>query len=194
MTPPPRDGTRQRVLEAARELFGRQGFDHTTVREIAQQVGLTDGALYYHFKSKREILMSVWEVPEGGGITSVKPDGPLSRERLDVLVAAAIDFSRNNDSLLRLMAREVLSGDKTAIALRGQNRSVIRKVMYDHIVTLHGPAEAEVRAEAVVAVIIGALMKRQLESGAAQPALTDTEFRTQLQRWVARLVFAPVEC
>ena len=48
-----REDTRRRILEAARELFGTDGFDCTTVRQIASAVGITDAALYYHFKSKR---------------------------------------------------------------------------------------------------------------------------------------------
>ena len=50
------DGTRTRILKAAMELFGRDGFDATTVRAIGERCELTDPALYYYFKSKRAVL------------------------------------------------------------------------------------------------------------------------------------------
>lgn len=48
--------TRQLILEAAKTLFIQKGYDHTTVEEIMQLTGLSKGGLYYHFKSKEEIM------------------------------------------------------------------------------------------------------------------------------------------
>jgi AcrR family transcriptional regulator len=50
--------TRERILDAAVELFGRQGYSRTSVGEIEQAAGLAprSGALYKHFASKRELL------------------------------------------------------------------------------------------------------------------------------------------
>lgn len=185
-----RDETRQRVVRAARELFAENGFDNTTVREIADRVGLSDGALYYYFKSKREILLSVWEVPEGGGIESMRPNGELTPARLDEIVKAMFQMGMTNSRLFRLMNREVLSGDRTASALRAQNRAVLRKVLYDHIVTLFPPAESEVRAEAALAVITGASMQYQIRVEAGLADEPPREFVGGLQRRVRQVVFA----
>ncbi len=185
-----RDETRQRVVRAARELFAENGFDNTTVREIADRVGLSDGALYYYFKSKREILLSVWEVPEGGGIESMRPNGELTPARLDEIVKAMFQMGMTNSRLFRLMNREVLSGDRTASALRAQNRAVLRKVLYDHIVTLFPPDESEVRAEAALAVITGASMQYQIRVEAGLADEPPREFVGGLQRRVRQVVFA----
>ncbi|HVX18303.1 MAG TPA: helix-turn-helix domain-containing protein [Acidimicrobiales bacterium] len=54
-------GTRERILETATRLFTDQGYDGTSLREIADELGFTKAALYYHFKSKDEILVALVE-------------------------------------------------------------------------------------------------------------------------------------
>ncbi len=49
-------GTRDRILDAALEVFSERGFDGATVRQIAAKVGVSDPALYAHFKGKQEIF------------------------------------------------------------------------------------------------------------------------------------------
>lgn len=54
-------GTRERIQQVALDLFGEQGYEKTSLREIAERLDVTKAALYYHFKSKEEILESVLE-------------------------------------------------------------------------------------------------------------------------------------
>jgi AcrR family transcriptional regulator len=56
-----RAGTRQRIQSVALELFAEQGYDKTSLREIAERLGVTKAALYYHFKSKEDIVASLVE-------------------------------------------------------------------------------------------------------------------------------------
>ncbi len=51
--------TRDRILDVALELFTEQGFDGTSLREIAERLNVTKAALYYHFESKDDILMAL---------------------------------------------------------------------------------------------------------------------------------------
>jgi AcrR family transcriptional regulator len=53
--------TRQRILDTALDLFIEQGFDKTSLREIAERVGVTKAALYYHFASKDEIFRTLMQ-------------------------------------------------------------------------------------------------------------------------------------
>ena len=53
------DSPRGRVLRAAAHLFRVNGYEGTTVREIASMVGIQSGSLFHHFKSKEEILFTV---------------------------------------------------------------------------------------------------------------------------------------
>ena len=51
--------TRQRILDTALDLFIERGYDKTSLREIAERVGVTKAALYYHFSSKEDILRTL---------------------------------------------------------------------------------------------------------------------------------------
>lgn len=56
-----RGDTRARIQRVALELFAEQGYDGTSLREIAERLEVTKAALYYHFKSKEDIVASVVE-------------------------------------------------------------------------------------------------------------------------------------
>jgi AcrR family transcriptional regulator len=51
-------GTRERIQEVALELFTEQGYEKTSLREIAEHLGVTKAALYYHFKTKEDLAAS----------------------------------------------------------------------------------------------------------------------------------------
>lgn len=54
-----RELTRTALIEAAADLFARQGFHATSLEQIASAAGFTRGAIYKNFKSKEEILIAV---------------------------------------------------------------------------------------------------------------------------------------
>jgi AcrR family transcriptional regulator len=56
-----RGDTRARIQQIALELFAEQGYERTSLREIAERLGVTKAALYYHFKSKEDIVRSFTE-------------------------------------------------------------------------------------------------------------------------------------
>ena len=51
--------TKERILETALELFAEKGYLGTSMRDIAQRLGITKGALYKHYAGKQEILDSI---------------------------------------------------------------------------------------------------------------------------------------
>ncbi|MGW0362233.1 TetR/AcrR family transcriptional regulator [Streptomyces sp. NPDC002990] len=55
-----RGDTRQRIQDVALLLFAEQGYEKTSLREIAERLGVTKAALYYHFKTKEDILISLF--------------------------------------------------------------------------------------------------------------------------------------
>lgn len=55
------DSPRGRVLRAAAHLFRTQGYERTTVRDLAKVVGIQSGSLFHHFKTKEDILCAVME-------------------------------------------------------------------------------------------------------------------------------------
>ena len=52
---------RDRILKAAVKVFARQGFHATKVSEVAKAAGVADGTIYLYFKSKEELLVSLFE-------------------------------------------------------------------------------------------------------------------------------------
>ncbi|WP_327588362.1 TetR/AcrR family transcriptional regulator [Nonomuraea sp. NBC_00507] len=62
-TAPRRKGsqTRADIQQAALTLFTERGYDATSMREIAEQIGITKAALYYHFDSKEAIVLSLFQ-------------------------------------------------------------------------------------------------------------------------------------
>ena len=51
--------TRERILEIALELFTAQGYEKTSLRKIAERLGFSKAAIYYHFASKEDILVEL---------------------------------------------------------------------------------------------------------------------------------------
>ncbi|WP_218004928.1 TetR/AcrR family transcriptional regulator [Actinomadura macra] len=56
-----RKDTRQRIQDVALELFLERGYDQTSLREIAERLEVTKAALYYHFRTKEDIVTSLVE-------------------------------------------------------------------------------------------------------------------------------------
>jgi AcrR family transcriptional regulator len=57
----PRGDTKARILDIALELFAEHGYEKTSLREIADRLGVTKAALYYHFKTKDDIVRGIVE-------------------------------------------------------------------------------------------------------------------------------------
>jgi TetR/AcrR family transcriptional regulator, cholesterol catabolism regulator len=58
---PRQDNRRIQLLDAAARLFNERGFHATSMRDIAKAVGMLSGSIYYHFESKEEMLLAVYE-------------------------------------------------------------------------------------------------------------------------------------
>jgi AcrR family transcriptional regulator len=52
-------GTKQLILETAQRLFDEQGYDATSLRQIAEAVGMTKAAVYYHYPAKEHLLLEL---------------------------------------------------------------------------------------------------------------------------------------
>ncbi|HJT23265.1 MAG TPA: TetR family transcriptional regulator [bacterium] len=53
--------TKQKILEASLDLFLKYGYEKTTMRAIAKELGLAPGAAYYHFEAKEHIIQAFYE-------------------------------------------------------------------------------------------------------------------------------------
>jgi len=56
-----RSGTREKIQAVAVELFAEHGYEKTSLREIAERLDVTKAALYYHFNTKEDIVVSLFD-------------------------------------------------------------------------------------------------------------------------------------
>lgn len=94
------DSPRGRVLRAAAHLFCTQGYERTTVRDLAKVVGIQSGSLFHHFKSKEDILYAVMEEAIRYNHTRMEEavtNGCSPQERLRGLIRAELE-SINGDT------------------------------------------------------------------------------------------------
>jgi TetR/AcrR family transcriptional regulator, cholesterol catabolism regulator len=90
---PRQDDRRDRLIEAAARLFRKQGYERTSVRQLAEAVGILSGSVFHHFDSKEDILLAVMSTT----ITTMT-------ERLS---EAASSTSTTRDRLLALIRTEL---------------------------------------------------------------------------------------
>ena len=84
--------TRERILQVALELFGRQGYEGTSIRDIADRMGMTKAAIYYHFPSKENLLADILTPAMTRVGQVLATAGPVSTsEQRRALVIALVD-------------------------------------------------------------------------------------------------------
>ena len=75
--------TKARILQEALELFSREGYEAVSVSQIAGALDMTKGALYRHYKSKRDIFESILSVMEQrdaqGAAAHQLPESPAAQ-------------------------------------------------------------------------------------------------------------------
>lgn len=105
----PADERKDEILDAALRLFAEKGFDGTSTGDILDAVGIARGTLYYHFRSKEEILDAVIERTADRMLDRARSFAgdkslPLT-ERLTLCVGALNDRSEEGRELLEQMHR-----------------------------------------------------------------------------------------
>jgi len=149
--------TRERILDVAQELFTHQGYDKTSLRDIAERLQITKAALYYYFERKEDILLELHLRLLALGVSVVSeleaaPDAParaaiwprLANELIDFMVAnhdLILLHNRNRNAIESLHARDSL--DSQAVEARFQ-RIISSPAM---------PLRERVRMAAVIGVI-----------------------------------------
>jgi AcrR family transcriptional regulator len=102
-----RGDTRARIQQVALELFGEQGYERTSLREIAERLGVTKAALYYHFKSKEDIVCSFTEDYFGriDGLIAWGQDQPPSPQTAREVLDRYITIVMESGEVFRFLER-----------------------------------------------------------------------------------------
>ncbi len=103
--------TRGYILEAAAKLFRHQGYVATTLRQIAESAGIQAGSVYYHFRSKDEILLEILDT----GIDEVQKS---VADRLSALPSTASSRQRIAAGVEGHLVGLLQHGDFTSASIR----------------------------------------------------------------------------
>lgn len=102
--------TRERILEAATEVFARAGFHGARVADIAEQAGIAYGLVYHYFRNKDDILAAIFAERWAQYIDYLDEvrRTPLSfRERMRRLVHFWVEVYRREPDLMTIMINEI---------------------------------------------------------------------------------------
>ena len=165
-----RKAARERIVEAAALLFGRQGFAATTTAEIARRARASEGTVFHHFPTKRALLAEVGR-REGERVIALAAQGvdptappPEPEEMLRPLFA----YAREHPDAYRLFAmdgdledldagfaakRERVTGGLAILLAGWSARGLLRRMNPDIV------------AELIFSVVDGAVRRLVLEAG-----------------------------
>jgi AcrR family transcriptional regulator len=94
--------THERLLDVARELFARHGFDATTNKRIAAAAGITSGAIYHYYPSKAELYAAVYEQVQTivyGSFEKAVIGHDSLRDQFGAVLDAAVETNRIDPSI-----------------------------------------------------------------------------------------------
>jgi AcrR family transcriptional regulator len=168
-TAPPGDGgasgsTRQRILDIALELFVEHGYDKTSLREIAERLGTTKAALYYHFERKQDILLELHLRLHALGRDALAaferlPEGQARADAWPDLVDRFIDEVVENRELVLLHQRNhnafvELTNDERHQAANDDMEVQFRRILQSSAISL----DRRVRMICSLGAVVGALV------------------------------------
>lgn len=112
--------TREKILEAAYQVFALKGKEGARVDEIAQQAGINKAMIYYHFKSKNElyraVLKSIFTNIFPSVLAIVQKGSPL-QETLEKLVDLYLQFYTAQPELMKILLRELADDGRELVPL-----------------------------------------------------------------------------
>ena len=188
---------RARIREAALRLYARHGLQATSIRMVADEAGLSAGAVMHHFKSKDELAEAVQHAVIAKirqGVSSVGLDAPphvAARERrqaFDQLVT-------ENPAIAGYLRRVILDGGPAGVALFSEGFELVRsemQAMVDAQIArpLPDPDVGLVlyRAVNLAHIVFGPLVEQMLGLSLADPAVLG-RFREAAVDLLTRPVF-----
>ena len=118
----------EKILDAALSLMVSRGYSATTVDDIAKHAGLTKGAVYFHFKSKTDILIKLLDIIEkliiGGMTERVIKAGPTSTDKLVAAIHSQGKLAESKTKYLLLFTIALLEFNGTDSVIEMRVRSI----------------------------------------------------------------------
>jgi AcrR family transcriptional regulator len=153
---------RDLILDAAIEVFARQGYHGARVSDIAAEAGIAYGLVYHYFKNKEEILSTIFEERWGGfleAVDDVARSPGSTQDRLLSLAALVLNGFRLRPSWVKVLVLEIQRSSR--FAEPAQLRAVGRLLDAVERVVREGQERGELRRNIdpgiAVYVFMGAL-------------------------------------
>ncbi|MGH7422843.1 MAG: TetR/AcrR family transcriptional regulator [Candidatus Methylomirabilales bacterium] len=102
--------TKARIAQVARREFARRGFDATSIRQIVAEARVTKPVLYYYFKNKRDLFLSLLEeavAPLCDEVERIASGDGTPRDRMVEIIAAVLRFVEKRPDEFGLLHRAV---------------------------------------------------------------------------------------
>lgn len=124
-----RGATREQILDTAIEMFRRDGFEETTMREVAARAGLALGLTYYYFPSKEALVMAYYERVQREHDRLARERLPRLRslrERLEMLLETKLEILKHDRRLLGAVFRYTGESDHP-LSFLGKGTAPLRR-------------------------------------------------------------------
>lgn len=109
------EGTKNQIIEAAVKLFPQNGYERTSMKEIAQQAGVTKPAVYYYFDNKKELFKELVQIGQKHSISKIKnvvKSDQNIKDKLVDLIMSRFEFHKNNPTIEKFSRWIITSGFK----------------------------------------------------------------------------------
>lgn len=147
---------REQILAGALELFRRQGYDRTSLREISERLGISKSGLYHHFEAKDDLISSLVG-PLLDRIHEIAAAPPVAGdEDLRAFLATYIDTFIENREVLGLLANDVGVRNHSRVS---QRLAAVNDEIYRRITGVEPELGATVRAAQVLIGLQGAIIR-----------------------------------
>jgi AcrR family transcriptional regulator len=155
----PSDRSKQ-IIEEATRLFGQDGYKKVTIKQLAAACGITDAALYRHFRSKEAIYAEVLKSVEARLVDQEVLDRIAEEKNIEVLLKRLaehiIEFFGRNPDLYRLLLYSALEGHERASQVFGMIRGRYIRYLVEQLDRLFDAGEiVEKNSEITARCFIG---------------------------------------
>jgi AcrR family transcriptional regulator len=137
---------RRVILDAAVRVFARKGYHTSRVGDIAEEAGVAHGLLYHYFRSKEELLETIFRETWGDlldAVRSVEETDETARERLAGIAKILLRSWRRDPDLVRVLVREVTRSSH----LQRQIKEIDEAFAGLERIVVRGQADGEFRPE-----------------------------------------------
>jgi len=128
-----RDDKKNLILDAAVELFAKQGYHGTNIRNIADDLGISTGTLYLYFGNKQELLLQSVDRMVSNTIDTVAKSVAQEKDLFKVMYLRSKAFNQSynrfNETLAQLRAESVSMGRQGQDLIRKIHGEIMRPLM-----------------------------------------------------------------